>query len=106
MNKEVAQFLRANSRTPELVIGDLGAQAGALRSIGAARLKTLANEYGGETLTAAFGDIVERVEARACAATSPSGPTALRRRRRSSTTSSIHRRRSACTSQPSSRATV
>ena len=64
MNKEVAQFLRANSRTPELVIGDLGAQAGALRSIGAARLKTLANEYGGETLTAAFGDIIERVEAR------------------------------------------
>ena len=64
MNKEVAQFLRANSRTPELVIGDLGAQAGALRSIGAGRVKTLANEYGGETLTAAFGDIVERVEAR------------------------------------------
>ena len=64
MNKEVAQFLRANSRTPELVIGDLSAQAGALRSIGAARLKTLANEYGGETLTAAFGDIIERVEAR------------------------------------------
>ena len=64
MNKEVAQFLRANSRTPELVIGDLGAQAGALRSIGAARLQALAGEYGGDALTGAFGDIVARVETR------------------------------------------
>ena len=64
MHKEVVQFLRANSRTPELVIGDLNAQAGALRSIGAVRLNALANEYSGETVTAAFGDIVRRVEAR------------------------------------------
>ena len=64
MVKEVAQFLRANSRTPELVIGDLAAQAGALRSIGAGRLKALASEYGGDTLTTAFGDMIQRIEGR------------------------------------------
>ncbi len=64
MVKEVAQFLHANSRTPELVIGDLAAQAGALRSIGAGRLKALANEHGGETLTAAFGDMIQRIAGR------------------------------------------
>ncbi len=63
-NREVAQFLRANSRTPELVTGDLNAQAGALRSIGAARLGALADEHGA-ALADAFGDIIERVEARA-----------------------------------------
>ena len=64
MIKEVVQFLRANSRTPELVIGDLNAQAGALRSIGAARLQALATEYGAEELTTSFGSIIERVENR------------------------------------------
>ena len=66
--KEVVQFLTANSRSPELVIGDLNAQAGAMRAIGAARLKELAAQYGAETLTAAFGDIARRSEARVRAA--------------------------------------
>ena len=64
MNKEVAQFLRANSRAPELVIGDLAAQAGALRSIGAARLKALAAEYGAPVLKSSFEETVRRVESR------------------------------------------
>jgi len=64
MNKEVAQFLRANSRAPELVIGDLAAQAGALRSIGAARLKALAAEYGASVLKSSFEETVRRVESR------------------------------------------
>ncbi len=64
MNREAAQFLRANSRTPELVIGDLSAQAGALRSIGAARLKALAAEYGYSGLTGSFAGVIQRVEAR------------------------------------------
>ena len=66
--KEVVQFLTANSRSPELVLGDLNAQAGAMRAIGAARLKELAAQYGAETLTAAFGDIARRSEARVRAA--------------------------------------
>ena len=65
MNKEVAQFLRANSRAPELVIGDLAAQAGALRSIGAARLKALAAEYGSAVLKTSFEETIRRVESRA-----------------------------------------
>ena len=64
INKEVAQFLRANSRAPELVIGDLAAQAGALRSIGAARLKALAAEYGASVLKSSFEETVRRVESR------------------------------------------
>lgn len=62
--KEVEQFLRANSRTPELVIGDLAAQAGALRSIGAARTKDLMREYGKKETLAAFEGLGARTEAR------------------------------------------
>jgi N-methylhydantoinase B len=62
--KETFQFLRSNSRTPELVLGDLGAQAGALWSIGATRLKGLMDEYGQETVVDAFEQIGLRTEAR------------------------------------------
>mgnify|MGYP001165443632 FL=1 len=62
--KEVEHFLRSNSRTPELVIGDLAAQAGALRSIGALRVKALAKEYGASVLLGAIEQIIARIEAR------------------------------------------
>ena len=62
--KEVEHFLRSNSRTPELVVGDLAAQAGALRSIGSSRVKALAKEYGTEVLLEAFEQIIVRIEAR------------------------------------------
>ena len=62
--RETHQFLRANSRTPELVIGDLGAQAGALWSIGSTRLNHLMDEYGQETVVSAFEQIGLRTEAR------------------------------------------
>ena len=63
-HKETHQLLRSNSRTPELVIGDLGAQAGALWSIGAYRLKSLMDEYGQETVIEAFEQIGLRTESR------------------------------------------
>ncbi len=63
-HKETHQLLRSNSRTPELVIGDLGAQAGALWSIGAYRLKKLMDEYGQDSVTDAFEQIGLRTEAR------------------------------------------
>ncbi len=62
--RETRQMLRANSRAPELVIGDLGAQAGALWSIGAARLRNLMDEYGQEVVLDAFEQIGLRAEAR------------------------------------------
>ena len=66
--KEVTQFLTANSRTPELVIGDLNAQAGAMYTIGAGRLKELFAQFGTETVTGAFVDTARRTEARVRAA--------------------------------------
>ena len=62
--KETYQFLRANSRTPELVLGDLGAQAGALWSIGARRLKALMDDYGQTVVLSAFEQLGLRTEAR------------------------------------------
>ena len=62
--KETIQFLTANSRTPSLVLGDLGAQAGALWSIGAARIKELLDSYGKDIALAALQQIGMRTEAR------------------------------------------
>ena len=62
--KETHQFLTSNSRTPDLVIGDLGAQAGALWSIGSQRLVQLFDQYGQETILDAFQQIGLRTEAR------------------------------------------
>ena len=62
--RETHRMLRANSRAPELVLGDLGAQAGALWSIGAARLKRLMDEYGQPVVIDAFMRIGLRAEAR------------------------------------------
>ena len=62
--KETHQFLTSNSRTPELVIGDLGAQAGALWSIGSRRLGELCDQYGQATVLDAFQQIGLRTEER------------------------------------------
>ena len=64
-HKEVVQFLRANTRTPELVLGDLEAQAGALWSIGVRRLRHTVETYGKEAALDAFRGIGDRTEARA-----------------------------------------
>ena len=52
--KETVQFLRSNSRTPELVLGDLEAQAGALWSVGVQRTKSLLDTYGKDVVLEAF----------------------------------------------------
>ena len=62
--KETHQLVRSNSRAPELVLGDLGAQAGALWSIGAQRLKHLMDEYGQAVVLDAFLQLGLRTEAR------------------------------------------
>jgi N-methylhydantoinase B len=62
--KEVEQFLRANSRTPELVIGDLLAQAGALWSVGSQRLIALMDGYGQAVTLEAFEQIALHTEQR------------------------------------------
>ncbi|PZC46683.1 MAG: N-methylhydantoinase B [Chloroflexi bacterium] len=62
--KEVEQFLVANSRTPRLVLGDLGAQAGALWSIGGERLKRLMDEYGKDVVVTSFEHMGASTEAR------------------------------------------
>lgn len=60
--KEVHQFLTANSRTPELVIGDLNAQAGAMYTIGASRLKGLMAQYGKDVVLDSFEQMANRTE--------------------------------------------
>ena len=62
--KETHQLVRSNSRAPELVLGDLGAQAGALWSIGSQRLKHLMDEYGQAVVLDAFLQLGLRTEAR------------------------------------------
>ncbi len=65
LHREVVQFLRANTRTPELVLGDLEAQAGALWSIGVRRLGDMTATYGKDALLASFRGLGERTEMRA-----------------------------------------
>ena len=62
--KETEQFIRGNSRSPHLVLGDLTAQAGALWSIGAGRLTELLDIYGKDAVLATFELLGQRVEQR------------------------------------------
>ena len=65
LHREVVQFLRGNTRTPELVLGDLEAQAGALWSIGVRRLAHAIETYGKQAVLDAFAGLGDRTEARA-----------------------------------------
>lgn len=62
-NREVRVIVEANSRTPELVIGDLRGQVGTCR-IGAERLTQLYERYGRPTMSASFDALIERMEKR------------------------------------------
>lgn len=53
VNREVEALIRANSRTPDLVMGDIHGQVGCVR-VGARRLQALAARHGAEGLEAAF----------------------------------------------------
>ncbi len=61
--REVVQIIRANSRTPDLVIGDINGQMGSTR-VGEARLKRLFERYGKETMLAAFEEIFDKTRQR------------------------------------------
>jgi len=61
--KEVDAILRANSRTPDLIMGDIRGQVGTAR-LGEQRLTALADRYGVEALTASFAEAETRTEER------------------------------------------
>jgi N-methylhydantoinase B len=60
---DVEAIVRANSRTPETVVGDLRGQVGVGR-LGERRVHEVVARYGAETLLAVFDDILDRTEAR------------------------------------------
>jgi N-methylhydantoinase B len=64
VNEAVEDIIRSNSRIPEIVIGDLRAQAGCTR-LGAARLEALAEEYGAEMIRDAMDGLLSTTAARA-----------------------------------------
>ena len=57
VNAAVEDIIRTNSRTPEIVIGDLRGQVGATR-LGAERLAALCDEYGAATIEAVMESII------------------------------------------------
>jgi N-methylhydantoinase B len=67
--REVEAILRANSRTPRLVVGDLHGQVGAAR-LAADRLRSLCAKYGAETVRQACDGLLELTEKRVRAAVS------------------------------------
>jgi N-methylhydantoinase B len=74
VSTDLERIIAANSRTPELVLGDLRGQLGACR-LGERRLAELAAKYGLPTILAAFEHIPRLAEARvrAALATWPDG---------------------------------
>ncbi|HLH24905.1 MAG TPA: hydantoinase B/oxoprolinase family protein [Chloroflexota bacterium] len=67
VNADLERIIAANSRTPELVLGDLRGQLGACR-LGERRLLELADKYGLDIILAAFERIPQLAEARVRAA--------------------------------------
>jgi N-methylhydantoinase B len=61
--KEVEAIIGANSRTPELVVGDIRGQAGANR-VGEKRLGELFERYGKETVLSSMGLLSQYTESR------------------------------------------
>jgi N-methylhydantoinase B len=60
--QDTATFVRANSRVPDMMIGDLTAKAGVCFSIGEARVRDALDTYGVETLLQMFEDLGEHTE--------------------------------------------
>ncbi len=57
--QDTVTFVRANSRTPDMMIGDLNAKAGVCFSIGEVRVKDAIASYGIDTMLQMFEDLVE-----------------------------------------------
>ncbi|MGD0026535.1 MAG: hydantoinase B/oxoprolinase family protein [Xanthobacteraceae bacterium] len=66
-NTDIERIIAANSRTPELVLGDIRGQLGADR-LGERRLKELVAKYGKDKVLASFARLFEIGEARVRAA--------------------------------------
>ncbi|MDB5865082.1 MAG: 5-oxoprolinase [Betaproteobacteria bacterium] len=60
-NETLVEILRLNSRLPDTLLGDLNAQLAAC-TVGARRLKALADHYGADFLMAIFEDLLDRSE--------------------------------------------
>jgi len=60
--QDTATFVRANSRVPDMMIGDLTAKAGVCFSIGESRVKDAIATYGIDILDQMFNDLGERTE--------------------------------------------
>lgn len=58
LNADMERLIAANSRQPRLVLGDLRAQAGAVR-VGRERMQMLAREHGARTLVEALDRMIE-----------------------------------------------
>jgi N-methylhydantoinase B len=67
IDEAIEDIIRSNSRTPEIVIGDLRGQAGCTR-LGAERLAALADEYGADLIAAAMDELLRTTASRARAA--------------------------------------
>jgi N-methylhydantoinase B len=63
INKELEGVIRANTRTPDLVIGDIEGQIGVDR-LGERRLNELMDKYGKDTVLSAFSEMCDRTEQR------------------------------------------
>jgi N-methylhydantoinase B len=63
VNEAVEAIIRANSRIPDVVIGDLRGQIGSTR-LGAARLAALCDEYGVEAMLEAMDGLLSRTAKR------------------------------------------
>ena len=60
---EVEAILRANSRTPDVILGDIRGQVGTAR-LGEERLHEMVARYGLETVLATFADLQDKTERR------------------------------------------
>ena len=63
--QDTASFVRANSRVPDMMIGDLTAKAGVCFATGEERLKDAIHTYGADTILQLFEDLGERTEQQA-----------------------------------------
>jgi N-methylhydantoinase B len=62
-SRDLEAVLSANSRTPELVVGDLRGQVGAAR-LGERRFQEMMDRYGKETILASFQQLFDLTEAK------------------------------------------
>ncbi len=60
--KETENLIWANTRTPELLLGDYNSQAGPMWSVGARRLTELMDRYGRDTVLEVFEEVGRKTE--------------------------------------------